>query len=117
MLERFFRIQVELSAVSDLIPLIPTLVECSLLTRGFEHLEQFHAVTIMLQKEGITFVRVREIFNEILEDYPELKGYLADNAEIVVDVTFERAVMQIAKRNASNKWATMSCTGFAASTY
>ena len=53
MLERFFRIQVELSAVSDLIPLIPTLVECSLLTRGFEHLERFHAVTIMLQKEVI----------------------------------------------------------------
>jgi hypothetical protein len=97
MLERFFRIQAELSAVSDLIPLISTLVECSLLTRGFEHLERFHAVTIMLQKAGITFVRVREIFNEILEDYPELKGHLADNAEIVVDVTFERAIMQIAK--------------------
>ncbi len=52
MLERFFRIQAELSADSDLIPLIPTLIECSLLTRGFEHLEQFRAVAIMLQKEG-----------------------------------------------------------------
>jgi hypothetical protein len=52
MLERFLRIQAELSAVSNLIPLIPTLVEQSLLTRGFEHLERFHAVTIMLQKEG-----------------------------------------------------------------
>ena len=46
---------------------------------------------------GDNVLCVREIFNKILEDYPELKGHLADNAEIVVDVTFERAVMLIAK--------------------
>jgi hypothetical protein len=97
MIARFFRIQFELSAVSDLIPLIPTLVECDLLTKGFEHLKHFHEITVMLQKEGITFLRVREIFDEILEDYPELGSYLAVDAEIVVDVTFERALMQIAK--------------------
>ena len=99
MVARFFEIQSELSsAVVDLIPLIPTLVECDLLAKGFVHLKHFNQITILLQEGGITFLRVREIFDTILEEnYPELSGHLATDAEIVENVEFERAVVKIAK--------------------
>jgi hypothetical protein len=87
MVDRFFQIQTELSAVADLIPLIPTLVECDLLAKGFVHLKHFNQITVLLQEEGITFLRVRE----------KLSGHLATDAEIVENVEFERAVVKIAK--------------------
>jgi len=58
MIERFLRIQAELSAVSDLLPLLPTHFECYILQKGFAHHEQFHQVTVMLQTEGVTLVEV-----------------------------------------------------------
>ena len=97
MIERFFRIQSELSAVADLIPLIPSLFEVDLLAKGFVHLKHFNQVTKSLQEEGITFVRVREMFDTILEDYPELNGHIGADASIIVDKVFEKAVIQIAK--------------------
>jgi hypothetical protein len=96
--DRFFQIQTELSAVADLIPLIPTLVECHLLAKGFVHLKHFNQIMVLLQEDGITSLRVREIFDTMLEkDYPELSGYLATDAESVENVEFERAVVKIAK--------------------
>ena len=44
MIKRFFRIQTELSAIADLFPFLPSLVECDLLAKGYEHLKQFNQV-------------------------------------------------------------------------
>jgi hypothetical protein len=97
MVARFFRIQAELSAVSDLLPLLPSLLECDLLRKAFIHFTHFNQVTVMLQKEGITLVRVRELFDSVMVDYPELAGHLAPDASIVVNPIFERAVIQISR--------------------
>lgn len=97
MVERFFEIQRELSAVPDLIPLIPNLLEIDLLAKAFVHLQAFNKITVMLQEEGITFVGVRDIFDSVLIDYPELSGHLGPGAKIVVDAVFEKAIVQIAK--------------------
>ena len=99
MCERFFRIQAELSAVADLRPLLPSLVECDTLSKAFEHLERFNAITVMLQKEDMTFLRVRGIFDNVMIDYPELVGHLSSTAKIVNNPVFERAVVQIAMGN------------------
>ena len=96
MVERFFEIQRELSAVPDLIPLIPNLLEIDLLAKAFVHLQAFNEITVMLQEE-ITFVGVRDIFDSVLIDYPELSGHLGPGAKIVVDAVFEKAIVQIAK--------------------
>ncbi len=93
MIERFLLIQAELGAVSDLLPLWPTHVECDILQKGFSHLEQFHQVTIsMLQMEGITLVEVRDLFDKGKEDYPELGRHLSVDSKICVDQVFDRAV-------------------------
>jgi hypothetical protein len=53
-------------------------------------LESFHAITIMLQNEDMTFLHVRDIFDNVMLDYPEPAG-------IVKSPVFEQAVVQIAK--------------------
>jgi len=97
MISRFFRIQAELSAVSDLLPMLPSLVECEILRKGFVHLKEFNQVTVMLQKEGITLLRVREIFDSVIDDYTALRGHLSSDAAIVVNPVFERAVVKISR--------------------
>jgi hypothetical protein len=54
-------------------------------------------VAILLQKEGITFVTVREMFDAMIEDYPEFGKHLGRNAKIVNSLLFEKTVMTIAK--------------------
>ena len=97
MIEQFFRIQAELSVISNLLPLLPTHVECDIIRKGFVHLEQLHQVTVMLQKEGITLLEVRKLFEEVMEDYPELSGHLSEDMKIVVNPVFERAVLKLSK--------------------
>jgi hypothetical protein len=45
----------------------------------------------------MTFVESREIFDLFVKDYPDFKHYIADDAAIVKDVVFERAIMKIAR--------------------
>ena len=95
MVSRFLHIQTELSAASDLLPFLPSLVECDLLVKAFVHLTRFNEVTVILQEECITLLCVRELFNSVMFDSPELAGHLALDAKIVVEPIFERAVIKI----------------------
>ena len=97
MTTRFFRIQKELSAIQDLLPLLPTLVEVDVLEKCYVNLKKFHQINMMLQKENITFLTVRDIFDTVMDDFPELSGHLAADAKIVANPIFERAVVKIAK--------------------
>ena len=81
----------------ELLALLPNPIELDILTRAHLSLAKFNTVTVMLQKEGITFVQVREIFDAMVEDYPVFSGYLGDAADIVENKMFEKAVVKIAK--------------------
>ena len=70
-------------------------VEIKTLTTAFTHLKQFDQVTVALQKEGITLLEVREIFDQVLEDHPTLDFYLAEEAAIIHDKAFEKAILKI----------------------
>ena len=95
MTTRFFCIQKELSAIKDCLPLLPTLVEVDVLEKCYVHLKKFHDINIMLQNEKITFLKVREIFDTVMDDFPELSGHLAANAKIVANPIFERSISKI----------------------
>ena len=45
----------------------------------------------------MSFLEVRELFQEVLEDFPDFKHYLADDANIVEDPLFEKAIVRISK--------------------
>jgi hypothetical protein len=66
----FFSHPERLSAIKDLLPLLPTLVEVDVLEKCYVHLKKFHDINIMLQKEKITFLKVREIFDTVMDDFP-----------------------------------------------
>jgi hypothetical protein len=68
MVNRYFRIQSQLSALVELLELLPTPVEDDILSRGFKALENFQAITILLQ--------VRSIFNVLVQDFAEMEHHL-----------------------------------------
>ncbi len=62
------------------------------------HLKYVNLIMVLLQEEGVAFLRVQEIFDTMLaEVYPELSGHLATDADIVGYIEFKRAVVEIAR--------------------
>jgi hypothetical protein len=97
MVERFLKIQNELSSVVDLLSLLPNHLEVDLLARAFCSMKKFDSVTIMLQRDGMSFVESREIFDLFLIDFPDFAHYISNEASIIEDEMFEKAVMQLAR--------------------
>jgi hypothetical protein len=97
MVKRFLTIQQHLSAIVDLLAIFPTHIEMDILARAHLVMKKFDDVTIMLQKECISFVKVREIFDEVLQDFPRFATHLSDDAKIVQNPMFEKAVVRISK--------------------
>lgn len=97
MLDRFLKIQKELSGIVELLSLLPNHLEVALLSKAFIPLKKFNSITTMLQRDGMTFVKSREIFDLFLKDHPEFEHYIAADASIVENETFEAAVMQISR--------------------
>ncbi len=96
MVRRFLNIEKELSLVVELLSLLPNHLEIAYLREAFESLKKFDSITVMLQREGMSFVESREIFDLFLTDYPSFAHYISDDALIVESELFEKAVMRIA---------------------
>jgi hypothetical protein len=96
MMKRFLKIKTELSAIVELLALFPNHLEVYILSRACETMKKFDSVTTMLQCDGMTF-ESKEIFDLFVKDYPDFKHYIADDAAIVDDVVFKRAIMKIAR--------------------
>jgi hypothetical protein len=94
MLSRFFKIQQQLGVIVELLDLLPTHVEIDILSKALRSLSKFNPITVMLQRDGISFVEVQQIFDAVLVDY--LDHHLGDKASIVESPAFENAVMRIA---------------------
>ena len=97
MVSRFLKIQHHLSAIVDLLAIFPTHIEMDVLARAHVVMKKFDEVTVMLQKENISFLRVREIFDEVLQDFPSFDTHLGTDASIVQSPVFEKAVVRISK--------------------
>jgi hypothetical protein len=96
MIKRFFRLQEDLKSIETLDDEMPTGAAINTVKRAYKHLEKFHSITVSLQEKGLTLAEGRDIFNGVLEDYLDLSHYLADNADIVHCVDFERGVYKLA---------------------
>ena len=95
MITRFLKIQKELSEIGGLLSLLlPNQLEVNVLQRGHDQMKKFDSVTIMLQRDGMTFVESRELFDLFLKDYPAFEHYISSEASIVENLAF---VMAIAK--------------------
>ena len=45
----------------------------------------------------MSFLEVRELFQEVLDDFPDFHHYLTDDADIVENPLFEKAIVRISK--------------------
>jgi hypothetical protein len=97
MVHRFLNIEKELSLVVELLSLLPNHLEIAYLRNAFETLKKFDSITVMLQREGMSFVESREIFDLFLKDFPDFANYISDEAMIVENELFEKAVMRLAR--------------------
>ncbi|KAI2506038.1 hypothetical protein MHU86_8359 [Fragilaria crotonensis] len=97
MVRRYFQIQPQLNALVELLQLLPTPVEVDALSRGFKSLKNFDAITVLLQRDGIPFVEVRNIFKVLIEDFPEMEHHLGERSSLVVDPDFELGIMRISR--------------------
>ena len=97
MIARFFQIKSHLEQVESLAPSMLSFVEVRELQASFTHMKKFNEVTLALQKQGITCLNVRDIFDHVLEDYPEFQKHLGVDANIVQDKVFEIATTKIMK--------------------
>jgi hypothetical protein len=68
----------------------------NVLQRGHDQMKKFDSVTIMLQRNCMTFVESRELFDLFLKDYPVFEHYISSEVSIVENSAFESAVMAIA---------------------
>ncbi len=81
--QRFLKIQTQLSGVVELLSLLPNHLEIAYLTNAFESLKKFDSVTLMVQREGMSFVESQEIFDLFLKDFPSFAYYIGKDALIV----------------------------------
>jgi hypothetical protein len=74
MVERYLKIEPQLlNAIVELLTLLPTPVEFDVvLSQGFQSLTKFDTITVMLQRETIPLVEVRNVFNIVVADYPSM---------------------------------------------
>jgi hypothetical protein len=97
MMDRFLEIKKHLSEFKGLLSLLPNHLEVDILSRGFNTMEKFDNATVMLQRDGMSFVELREIFDLFLKDYPDFEHYVGDDALIIENETFKKAVLQISR--------------------
>jgi hypothetical protein len=97
MIKCFFCLQEDLKSIESLEDEMPTMAAINTVKgRAYKHLKKFHSITVSLQEKGLTLAEGHNIFNGVLEDYPDLTHYLANDVDIVHCVNFERAVCKLA---------------------
>ena len=97
MVQRFLKIEKELSLVVELLSLLPNHLEIAYLRNAFQTMKKFDSLTVMLQRQSMSFVESREIFDLFLADFPDFGHYISDDALIVENEDFEKAVMRLAR--------------------
>jgi hypothetical protein len=58
-------------------------------------IESFESISKALQRDSLTLSEARALFDALLENFPSLDNRLGDAADIVIDKTFENAVVKI----------------------
>lgn len=61
-------------------------------------LDDLHLVTLKLQDPNYTFCEMRNLFNTLVQEYPELDHYIVTDASIVHSTVFEKALVKISSQ-------------------
>ena len=97
MIDRYFKVKMQLSELVELLTLLPTPIEVDTLSWGLlKCLLKFQDITIMLQRDGIPFSEVSGVFNLLIIDFPKMEHHLGRTSSLVIHPDFEEGIMRIA---------------------
>ncbi|GMF55074.1 unnamed protein product [Phytophthora fragariaefolia] len=99
MLDCLFQIEDELRQVRDVE--FPRHSALQVLRSLFPTLKKFDYVMVGLQDKNISVESARGTFDDLLEEYPELSQFLAQDSAIVDNPAFEAAVTKVQNNKAS----------------
>ena len=95
MVERMIEIQPYMTfSESEYINLLLSPGEFARVQDLFTVLKDFQSVTLELQKENVTLLNVRVLFDAIISKYPSMKHYLSPDSHIVHSPCFENAIVK-----------------------
>ena len=97
MLKRYFKIQQYLNVIPELQDYFPTRHQQAKLETAMKDFDNFQSITMELQKEGLTLHQCRQIFDEVLHDYPSMVPQLGPTSNLVHAPDFESGVIKIAQ--------------------
>lgn len=101
MVERFFRLEEFIKTMDDidLNVLLPSGKDYEELKQIRIQMEDFENVTRHLQDPKITVLDSRLIFDEVINDYPSMAHYLAEDSQIVKNLEFITGVCKVLGNN------------------
>jgi hypothetical protein len=104
MIERYFRFKEDGvfeqlgEDVPEMLELYLTQAEDRQLLGIRKFLIDLQVVTKQLQRSDMTFAEMRVIFDMLIEEYPQMGEYIAQDARIVHSQVFESALIKISSR-------------------
>ena len=100
MLKRFFELKPFLDeSDEELAQHIPSGREMIELQKLLDDMAQFESITKKLQESTISLSDVRSLFDTVIESYPTMNYYLADDAQIVHCPEFESGIVTLIDGN------------------
>ncbi|RHY69411.1 hypothetical protein DYB34_008694 [Aphanomyces astaci] len=97
MLKRYIELKPFLLAIADdsIDVLRLNVVEDREVTALLVTLEDLNSITLALQGDESSLLEVRQIFDTVIEDYPDAVGRLGPSARVVKNPCFESAIVKI----------------------
>ncbi|RQM24204.1 hypothetical protein B5M09_007767 [Aphanomyces astaci] len=97
MLKRYIELKPFLWAIADdsIDVLRLNVVENREVTALLVTLEDLNSITLALQGDECSLLEVRQIFDTVIEDYPNAVGRLGPSARVVKNPSFESAIVKI----------------------
>ena len=88
----------------ELIPLLLSPSDNATVLSLLKDLENFESVSKEFQKEDISYLKIRLLFDSLVEDYPTLDNNLSPNGQIVHSTVFEKSLSKyMQNRNLDEK--------------
>ena len=78
----------------DLVEFLPSAVESLCITELLQNLKKFESVNRKLQEEKINMLKVRVLFDSLVNDFPSTESALSAQADIVESKDFENAIVK-----------------------
>jgi hypothetical protein len=102
MVKRYFRLEPYLKLMPTVTAYLPDNFQYQTLMVLLHHMRNFHSITMELQIANMDIRESRELFDQLIDEYPEMDFYLKADAKIIHNPIFDRAVIKVVSNMEDN---------------